>query len=53
MILSFSSAIMILLSFCASFLALSTIEKAFRIFRRWDISDEEESHTLEKEFYLA
>jgi len=52
-ILSFASAMMILLSMCGAILGLSVAERALRIFRRWNISDQENRYELEKEFYLT
>jgi len=43
----------LLLSVCALLLVLGVIRMAFRIFRRWNKSDDEERHELEKGFYLT
>ena len=53
MILTFGAAMNLLLSMCALLLVLGVIRMAFRIFRRWNKSDDEERHELEKGFYLT
>ena len=53
MILTFGAAMNLLLSVCALLLVLGVIRMAFRIFRRWNKSDDEERHELEKGFYLT
>jgi len=53
LILTFGAAMNLLLSVCALLLVLGVIRMAFRIFRRWNKSDDEERHELEKGFYLT
>ena len=53
MILTFGAAMNLLLSMCALLLVLGVIRMAFRIFRRWNKSDDGERHELEKGFYLT
>ena len=53
MMLTFGAAMNLLLSVCALLLTLGVIGMTFRIFRRWEKSDEEERHELEKGFYLT
>lgn len=43
----------LLLSVCALLLTIGVLKTAFRIFRRWNKSDDEERHELEKGFYLT
>lgn len=43
----------LLLSVCALLLTLGVLVIAIRIFRRWNKSDDEERHELEKGFYLT
>ncbi len=43
----------LLLSVCALVLTVGVLRIAYRIYRRWNISDEEEKHELEKGFYLT
>jgi len=51
--MTFGTAMILLLSFCAVILGLGVIDTAFRIFCRWRKSDEEERYELEKDFYLT
>ena len=53
MILTFGAAMNLLLSVCALLLTIGVLKIAFRIFRRWNRSDDEERHELEKNFYLT
>jgi hypothetical protein len=53
MILTFGAAMNLLLSVCGLLLTLGVMKMTFRIFRRWDKSDEEERHELENGFYLT
>lgn len=53
MILTFGAAMNLLLSVCALLLTLGVLVIAIRIFRRWNKSDDEERHELEKGFYLT
>ena len=53
MILTFLAAMNLLLSVCTLLLTVGVIRTVYRIFRRWDKSDEEEKHELEKGFYLT
>ena len=53
MILTFGAAMNLLLTICALILTIGVLKTAFKIFRRWDKSDEEERHDLEKGFYLT
>jgi len=53
LISTFGSAMNLLLSVCALLLTLGVLRTAFRIFKRWDNSDDEERHELEKGFYLT
>jgi hypothetical protein len=43
----------LLLSVCGLILTIGVMTTAFRIFRRWNRSDDEERHELEYGFYLA
>jgi len=43
----------LLLSVCALLLTIGVLKTAFRIFKRWNKSDDEERHELEKGFYLT
>jgi hypothetical protein len=43
----------ILLSVCALILTVGVLRTAFRIFKRWNKSDDEERHKLENGFYLT
>jgi len=51
--LTFGAAMNFLLSVCGLLLTLGVIGTAFKIFKRWNNSDDEERHTLEKGFYLT
>ena len=53
MILTFLAAMNLLLSVCALLLTIGVTRTAFRIFKRWNKSDDEERHELEKGFYLT
>jgi len=53
LMLTFGAAMNLLLSVCALLLTLGVLRMAFRIFRRWNKSDDEERHELEKGFYLT
>lgn len=53
MIMTFGTAMVLLLSSCAALLGLVAIKPSVRIFRRWRKADEEERYKLEKEFYLT
>ena len=53
MILTFLAAMNILLSVCALILTIGVIRTAFRIFKRWNKSEDEERHQLENGFYLT
>ena len=51
--LTFGAAMNLLLTVCALILTVGVLRTAFKIFRRWNVSDEEERHELEKGFYLT
>jgi len=53
MIMTFGTAMILLLSGCAAVLALGVIDTAVRIFRGWRTADEEKRYDLEKSFYLT
>lgn len=53
MILTFLAAMNILLSVCALLLTIGLLGTVLRIFKRWNKSDDEERHELEKGFYLT
>lgn len=53
LIITFAAAMNLLLSVCALILTISVLRTAYRIFKRWNKSDDEEKHELEKGFYLT
>lgn len=53
MIMTFGTAMVLLLSACAVVLGFVAIRPAIRIFRGWRKADEEERYELEKQFYLT
>lgn len=53
MIFTFGSSINLLLSVCALIATLGVLRTVYRIFRSWDISDDETRHDLENGFYLT
>ncbi len=53
MIFTFGSSINLLLSICALIATLGVLGTAYKIFRRWNESDDETRHDLENGFYLT
>jgi hypothetical protein len=51
--MTFGTAAVLLLSFCAVILGIMAVPASARIFRKWTKADEEAKYKLEKQFYLT